>query len=274
MNRVDYKTPQEYYDNLSQKLIFDYLKGNSRLELAIKYILNNIPLRSSKILDFGCGIGWSSNEIARHFPDCEIIGADISEKSIFIANSLFYDSQLRFNLTKHNDFQIDEKNFDVIVLLDFYEHIKIQDRKKFHSFINLILSEQGIILMSCPTPVYQAYLRKNIPDKLQPVDEDVTKENLQIFADEVGGELIDYKVISVWEKSDYFHSIITRNGFLFKKYKRLKNYSLENFYSRALRVKKLSKKMKLNQQIIRKVDQLDNALNEIKYHFKRIFNIL
>jgi 2-polyprenyl-3-methyl-5-hydroxy-6-metoxy-1,4-benzoquinol methylase len=274
MNRVDYKSPQEYYDNLSQKLILDYLRGNTRLELAIKFVLNNIPSGSSRILDFGCGIGWSSNEIARHFRNSKIIGTDLSDKSIFIAKGLFRNQQLQFNLAKHNDFQIDEKNFDVVVLLDVYEHIKIQDRRRFHSFINSILSENGIILMSCPTPAYQAYLRKNIPDKLQPVDEDVTKENLKIFANEIGGDLIDYQVISVWNKSDYFHSIITRNELLFNKTKRLEYNTLENYYSRAKRVKKLSKNVILDQQIIRKADQLDNTLNEIKYHLKRIFNIL
>jgi ubiquinone/menaquinone biosynthesis C-methylase UbiE len=52
----------------------------------IHRILKKHPQEINRILDFGCGIGNVDPYIRKYFPTLEILGVDISEESIHIAN--------------------------------------------------------------------------------------------------------------------------------------------------------------------------------------------
>src|SRR5207244_3614944 len=90
------KTAQSFYDSAASSGLSDYVHGNRRLEGAIKHTLQWLPKDSLRILDIGCGIGWSSWEIKRRRPDAVVLGIDLSPKRIEMATTLFSTGGLDF----------------------------------------------------------------------------------------------------------------------------------------------------------------------------------
>ena len=206
----------QYYDDFSPKLLQDFAMGNPRLESAIEFTCSYLMSANCKtVLDLGFGMGWSSFEIARALNGAEVQGVDISMQLVEIASAIFnqFPERLRFdqlNLANHGWSKSFEKKFEACVMLDVYEHIPRSERKTFHDEVSSILSNKGLIILSCPTPLHQDYLRKSNTAALQPVDEDVTLLDLIQFADQIGGTLISYEYKSIWATHDYLHAVIAR----------------------------------------------------------------
>ena len=51
-----------FYAGFRNRLLLDYVRGNGRTEAAIRHAIRFIPASAQRILDLGCGIGWSSRE--------------------------------------------------------------------------------------------------------------------------------------------------------------------------------------------------------------------
>jgi SAM-dependent methyltransferase len=201
---------ENFYDEFTKKLISDYLYSNPRTEAGIALALHWIPNNAKKILDIGCGIGWTSHEYACKYQNAEILGIDLSANSINAAKTLFNDknnlSYKKVDVTKNNF--ADNQKYDVIVMLDVYEHIALPDRKNFIESISKILNPKGIVVFSCPSIYHQYYLKHENPSGLQPVDEDVNIEDIYDFAKKINGDVVFFNYISIWHANDYFHAVI------------------------------------------------------------------
>ena len=68
--------------------------------------------------------------------------------------------------------------------------------------------------MTCPTPWHQQMLREQ-GKGLQIIDEDVSMEDVQSFAEAIGGFVGLYRAMSIWNANDYFHAIIERRSGLY-----------------------------------------------------------
>ena len=201
----------DFYDAFH---IGDYVIGNRRLWAAIEYAINFIPKDAERILDIGCGIGWSTWEFKRHHPHTSVLGIDISPRLIEIAQTLFEAeaSDLSFaiqDLTEDGD--IFQPEFDVIVMLDVYEHIPKEFREQVHKHLSAALKPKGFFIASCPSIFHQDFLREYQPEGLQPVDEDVTVEDLSKLAKDLKGHIIHYGHTSLGHTNDYIHVTIQRN---------------------------------------------------------------
>lgn len=208
----DKESVRRFYDDFSKKLMADYVHGNPRAEAAIKHALQWIPADTQRILDVGCGIGWSSWEIKRHCPEAEVIGIDLSPKMIEIARSLFQTPKLSY-LT-HDIISgegIPGDVFDSIVMLDVYEHIPKELRDGVHRALNKILAADGQLVLTCPSLLHQQFLRDHQPDGLQPVDEDVTVDELSKLSQDIGGQVVYFNHATVWHSNDYIHAVVQRN---------------------------------------------------------------
>jgi len=204
---------ERFYDAFTKKLISDYLNSNPRTEAGISLVLNWIPNNAEKILDIGCGIGWTSHEYACKYSNAKILGIDLSTNSICAAKTLFNDksnlSYEKVDVTQSNF--TDNKKYDAVVMLDVYEHIAMSDRKEFIESISRILNSKGIVIFSCPSIYHQSYLKHENPSGLQPIDEDVRIEDICDFAKKIGGDVVFFNYISVWHSNDYFHAVIQKN---------------------------------------------------------------
>ena len=180
------KESLEFYNNFDKKLIDDYVLGNKRIESAIINLCSFIPLSSKNILDVGCGLGWSSYEFSKHLKNSQVLGIDLSNVLVKTASKLFRNSNLSFevfDVTK----DLPEMKFDAIVMIDVYEHIPIDNRQNFHKSLKKLLNEQGRLILACPSKYHQLWLKKNKPEGLQPVDEDVDNKVITEIAKDIGG---------------------------------------------------------------------------------------
>jgi cyclopropane fatty-acyl-phospholipid synthase-like methyltransferase len=200
-----------YYDRFSKELTQDYVVENPRTKAAIQHILTWLPEVTNRVLDIGCGIGWTSYEVATQRSEATVMGVDLAPKSIEIAQKLFQKSNLSYSQQDITIKDFQSKNqFDAVLLVDVYEHIPADSRTFFHSSVAKILNDKGRIIITCPTALLQKWTKAHFPEGLQPVDEDITVAELQRFAEDVDGEVIYFSYKNIWDNSDYFHAVIER----------------------------------------------------------------
>jgi len=196
-----------FYDaNVSRKLR-GFVEGNDRVERAWLTIDCWAPSNPCKVCEIGCGIGDICWRMTRKWPEAEVLGIDISPHSLQIANQLFSSSRLSFiqgplvkGLVSHK--------CDLIVLMDLYEHIPVEDRAVLHEVLKDLRSDNGRIVLTFPTPHHQAWLRRDHPDELQPVDEDITIDTIRTLARDLESEVLLYEEVGVWHEGDYAHAVL------------------------------------------------------------------
>jgi trans-aconitate methyltransferase len=214
IDKIDIEEIKKFYDHETLRKLHGFIHTNIRIEYAWKS-LNGIvnTIHPKNILEIGSGIGEICYRLASKLQDTQVFGFDISEKSIELANKLFNKPNLSF--IRHdsiNDVKFkNDIKFDIIFLMDVYEHIAVNSRVELHSFIRQNLSENGYIFLSCPTPQNLTYLKNNIPSEIQPIDENISFKELLDFSMQTSLRLISYKEISVWRGSDYFHAVFSNH---------------------------------------------------------------
>jgi glycosyltransferase involved in cell wall biosynthesis/precorrin-6B methylase 2 len=203
----------EFYDSFDRKLLRDYVSDNLRTVAAIRHALRVIPRSSKRILDIGCGIGWSSREMARQIPSARIVAVDLSHRLIEMATRLTIEPNVEYSAQDVLDPSWQpEGSFDAIVMLDVYEHIPVAKRSQLHRTLSRLLAERSVVVLSCPTPEHQRQLRDHEPAGLQPVDEDVDESTAATLATDVDARVAEFRRMSIWNPNDYAHITIARPG--------------------------------------------------------------
>ena len=198
----------QYYDDHVPRKLRDFVFGNLRVNAAWQNVAEHAGA-AQRVLEVGCGIGYVSARMRELWPDAEIAAVDLSPTSIEVAHRLFGDLDVRFECARLEDLAL-EADFDLIVLMDVYEHIELAERRAFHGAVARLMTPGGALFLSFPTPEYQAHLRASEPHKLQPVDEDISAADLEGFAEDCGATLEELSRISVWRRFDYAHAWIRR----------------------------------------------------------------
>jgi SAM-dependent methyltransferase len=200
---------QAYYDERVEGKIRDFTHPNPRIEAAIQTLAEWAPSNPKRILEIGCGIGATSWRMARAWPQAEVIGADVSLTSIEVAKTCFRRPNLSYRAGLIKEGALEGK-FDLILLMDVYEHIALEDRASIHAAMKSLLSEESRIVITVPTPAVLDYARIHDPSGLQPVDEDVTIQDIKRLADETATDLLYYRKVGIWDYGDYAHLVFGR----------------------------------------------------------------
>ena len=198
-----------YNDHNMRRLIRDYVNGNPRFDKAVECIVNCGRRSFARILDIGCGIGYSSYLLKAAFPSSSVLGLDISNFSIQTAGKLFRGDGLKFEC---KDFLIEDVggSYDLIVMVDVYEHFPLRHRKQLHKKIDTLLSEDGWLILTTPTVEHQRFLQNHNPDGLQVIDEEVSEDDLFLLANAVHTSVVRYEKVAVWNTYDYQHFVARR----------------------------------------------------------------
>ena len=199
-----------YNDHNLRVLLRNYVLGNMRFNRAIKSVTESVPKTVKRILDVGCGIGHSTWLFKEAFPQARILGVDISDKSIEIAKKLFSDPKISFEVDDLNTLSRIEQ-FDLIVMIDVYEHIPRQQWPSLHQTLKNLISEDGWLVITTPTVDHQDFLKKKYPEGLQIVDENVADDDLLQLAREVGMTVVRFEKIAVWNVYDYQHFVVRKS---------------------------------------------------------------
>ena len=199
-----------FYDDFSHRLLRDYVKGNLRVSRAIETVETQIDDGVSRILDVGCGIGTSSFRFKSRRNAVTVQGVDISTRNVEIARQLFGQPGLHFSVSDMSEVPPGGP-YDLIAMIDVYEHIPLDRHHEFHRVLRESLTPEGRIVLTTPTHLHQEYLAANHPEGLQVVDETLRLEDFVALAEDVGGTITKFEMVSVWHSYDYAHVVIRRS---------------------------------------------------------------
>jgi 2-polyprenyl-3-methyl-5-hydroxy-6-metoxy-1,4-benzoquinol methylase len=200
---------QSYYDERVDAKIRDFTHANPRIEAAIELLAEWAPAKPTRILEIGCGIGATSWRMARAWPEAEVVGADVSPISIEVAKTCFRRPNLTYRAELIKEGVLSGK-FDLVLLMDTYEHIALDDRGTLHTAIKSLLSDEARLVVTVPTPAALNDTRAASPSELQPIDENVTATDITVLANETHTQLLYYREVGIWQYGDYAHVVLGR----------------------------------------------------------------
>lgn len=200
-----------FYNEHTKFKLNDYIKANPRINEAWKTLTQNIAFTPNRILEVGCGIGSICARMNKKWPNAKITGVDISTESIALATKLFANDKVNFIQSLLAEDLFDEK-FDLIIFMDVYEHIAVNDRPTVHKALNKFLNNKGRMFLSVPTPHNLKWCLVNKPETMQPVDEHISFEVIGKLAQDTDTEVQLYQIKDIWNTGDYTHVIFERNN--------------------------------------------------------------
>jgi len=112
------------------------LEPNSKL-LYIKNLLNISHKKNYKILDAGCGMGFTTFQIKNIFKESDVVGVDISHDAITYAKKKFGKCRFICQGIEPKNGIIDE--FDLIFCFEFYPFTRTNDWTTHNEYINYFL---------------------------------------------------------------------------------------------------------------------------------------
>jgi ubiquinone/menaquinone biosynthesis C-methylase UbiE len=95
------------------------------------------------ILDFGCGVGGSLPYFRRHFPDAELMGVDVSRKSLAIAELRYPGVAHLVHLSEAADLPVPEAGIDVVFSACVFHHIPAAEHHRILGDLRRVLKPGG-----------------------------------------------------------------------------------------------------------------------------------
>ena len=204
----------DFYDDFSTKQV--KTGANERL-ISLYKRLSKLGLHSnSKILELGCGVGILTKLLSKQVSTGLIEAVDLSEKSIAIAqNELKSKENIQFQVADVVSYQPRNSDFDFITLMDVIEHIPLGQHDVLFENLVQICTDKTVIAINIPNPQYIGYARRNHPESLQVIDQEVELFPLVSYGEKFGLELVFFQKYGIWEEEDY-HFMVVRKKREFK----------------------------------------------------------
>jgi ubiquinone/menaquinone biosynthesis C-methylase UbiE len=132
---------QEYDSMLNQGLKFSGEPKEFFIEGRIRDLQKKLPKNKTitKILDFGCGIGNTSNILKKYFKNAEIVGTDLSEEALNYAKDKFRNTKIHF-IHLNN---IQSNYFDLVYVNGVFHHIEPEKQQDALNLIYNSLNKSG-----------------------------------------------------------------------------------------------------------------------------------
>ena len=141
----------EYADNYNEAVRRGLsVSGESRAFFAqgrVDHVRRSLGGRVvGRVLDFGCGDGTTSVLLAAAFPDAEVVGSDVSPRSIERARSVLSAKRIRF-LTGQELAQLSDWRADVVYTNGVFHHIPPPGRSVVLQQILRVLARDGTLAL-------------------------------------------------------------------------------------------------------------------------------
>jgi trans-aconitate methyltransferase len=115
---VDFDDYVDQYEALLKDQLSFFSKDRGYFsEYKVSITSEIVPIKPSRILDFGCGIGLSLPFLSSHFPNAQIFASDQSEKSVDHVRRNFP------NIVVLSDRDLENYKFDLIFVTGVFHHI-------------------------------------------------------------------------------------------------------------------------------------------------------
>ena len=116
-------------------------------EYKVKIVASKLSQTPANILEFGCGTGRNNLFMKKWFPESNIYGCDISEKSLEIAMNTNPDVKYDNIITPEDLFAQYKKPFDCIFISNVLHHIPFDEHQTWIAALYKILSNEGSIFV-------------------------------------------------------------------------------------------------------------------------------
>jgi len=139
-----YYTLEEYEGCLQQLAYINRFLGGDRATWRTFYRLK----KPKSILEIGCGRGDFSLQLARYFPNAQIIGIDPSAEAITIARCRLKQMSLtnvQFEIASFPDYTKTPNSFDIITTTLVCHHLDDKDLSSFLHYAYQVASQAVII---------------------------------------------------------------------------------------------------------------------------------
>ena len=130
----------------------------------------------SKILDVGCGLGYTTSEIADVFDGASVTGIDISEDAILYAKKHFKNCEFRCEPINPNEME-QHFDFDLITAFEFYPFTRTSSLKDHISYIAHLTKDMK---KGCKLIIFQLW---DNPESLSVNYQELKKEFCQLHFD-------------------------------------------------------------------------------------------
>ena len=115
----------------------------TRLNLDFPRLMRYLPGRG-RLLDVGCGVGSVDVAIATQRPELSVVGIDLNEKGIELANQYNSLPNVTYRAERLEDV---EGEFDVVLLLDVLHHVDPTEHADMFSAAAARLTPSGYVLI-------------------------------------------------------------------------------------------------------------------------------
>jgi 2-polyprenyl-3-methyl-5-hydroxy-6-metoxy-1,4-benzoquinol methylase len=205
-----------YYDNFAKSAMLSYrIVGNQRIAKTAALVSGYLQERS-RVLEVGCGIGILTELMGRQSRLGLVHGLDLSAQAIDYARKTVRLPNVKFLLGDVIDGQpalaqaLKQVKFDALVCAEVIEHIPLEKHEAMFTFLGTFLENNAIIILTYPHPEATLWNRRHRAEVLQPIDEVIHLEDILKIAQILKARLVKYEEITVWEKYQYVHVVMTR----------------------------------------------------------------
>ncbi|HEA69450.1 hypothetical protein LCGC14_1344810 [marine sediment metagenome] len=194
----------------------DKMKRRTGRHDFIEKTLNSIVTRAMEVLDVGCGTGILTRAISKK--GARVVGIDSAEELIKEALNLPSEN-IDYIWSDFIQWHSRGRKFDLICLIDVLEHIPSDDLIPFMAKVVEVSKPKSSLYLSIPDGRFIRYMRKNDPDKLQPIDIDYDIQEIINIMKLVGYEPVHIKIYGLDTPVQYNEYIFTCIGAITQIYK-------------------------------------------------------
>jgi ubiquinone/menaquinone biosynthesis C-methylase UbiE len=153
MKRKQHSDEHRVFDSPEQAQKYSKMHRKRGIALAKRYarLLSELGFcDGGKILDDGCGPGIYCIELAKAFPNSEIIGIDLSEPMLDIGRQSAEDAsvsdRVRFEIANAESLPFQDSSFDAVVSVNMFHHIG--NPLAMVNEVERMLKPDGILLLA------------------------------------------------------------------------------------------------------------------------------
>ena len=126
---------------------FGLIRSKYKRKLFERYNFCCRYIRSKKVLDIPCGVGWGTSLLKRA---AFIIGIDISNKAIDYAKKHYENKKRKFYVGLMQSIPLKDDSIDVVVCLEGFEHVSKDVGVRFIEESKRVLRADGLLILTCP----------------------------------------------------------------------------------------------------------------------------